>query len=235
MSHSNLSHRCAIYFAPQVDSQLHQIASNWLGRDASTDKLAEPELPATILHAAWRSATEDPRRYGFHATLKPPFQLAPGTGLDALKESLKQFSDRHTAFSLPTLTLGTLGHFLALTLSESSPILHQLAANCVRDLDHFRASSDAADLAKRMRPSHNLAEQQNLIRWGYPYVLDTWKFHMTLTNSLTPDVLPLFRDHLIERFSSVCEQPLLCDSICLFEESKPGAPMLLTKRFPLAQ
>jgi putative phosphonate metabolism protein len=234
MSHSNPSHRYAIYFAPQEGSQLHQSASLWLGRDAVAGVLTEPELPPTISHAAWRATTEDPRRYGFHATLKPPFQLATGASAEALKDSLQKFSDSHKAFRLPPLTLGTLGHFLALILSAPSPCLHQLAAECVRDLDPFRAPSDAADLAKRVRPSHNLAEQQNLIRWGYPYVLDTWKFHMTLTNSLKPEELELSREHIAERFSEVCNQPLLCDSICLFEEPTPGAPFLLTARFPLA-
>jgi putative phosphonate metabolism protein len=235
MSHSTRSHRYAIYFAPHEDSELHQLASRWLGRDASTGELEEPNLPASISRDAWRAATEDPRRYGFHATLKPPFQLVNGASTEALKASLEKIADEHTAFTLPPLTLGALGHFLALILSAPSPSLHQLADDCVRDLDCLRASSDASDLAKRMRPSHSVAEQQNLIRWGYPYVLDTWKFHMTLTNSLQPKELELFRDHLAQRFAELCQQPMRCDSICLFEEPAPGAPLLLTARFLLAQ
>jgi putative phosphonate metabolism protein len=235
MSHSNLAHRYAIYLAPQEGSQLHQLASRWLGRNASTGELAEPELPTSISRVAWRTATKDPRRYGFHATLKPPFQLMKGARVEALKESLQKIADEHTAFTLPPLILGALGHFLALILSAPSPLLHQLASDCVRDLDLFRAPSDSVDLAKRMRPSHNVAEQQNLIRWGYPYVLDTWKFHLTLTNSLKLEDLELFRNHLSQRFAEVCQQPMQCDSICLFEEPTPGAPLLLTARFPLAQ
>jgi putative phosphonate metabolism protein len=235
MSHPTLSHRYAIYYAPHEDSQFHQLASRWLGRDAITGELEEPNLPASISREAWRAATEDPRHYGFHATLKPPFQLANGASSEALKASLEKIAVQHVAFTLPPLRLGALGHFLALILSEPSPTLHQLADDCVRDLDCFRAPSDAADLAKRMRPSHSVAEQQNLIRWGYPYVLDTWKFHMTLTNSLKPKELELFRSHLAQRFAEMCRQPMRCDSICLFEEASPGAPLHLTARFSLGQ
>jgi hypothetical protein len=58
---------------------------------------------------------------------------------------------------------------------------------------------------------------------------------MTLTSSLKPEDLGVFREHLLERFRAVCEQPLLCDSICLFEEPLPNAPLLLAARYSLTQ
>ncbi len=206
--------RYAVYFAPDEASALHSLGSEWLGRDARTDELTTPSLPESISVESWRTRTEAARRYGFHATL---------------------FAAQRTSFNLPPLCLGTLGRFLALILSGPSMELLRLAADCVRDLDQFRAPPDPEDVARRMGASLNAAEQQNLIRWGYPYVLDTWKFHMTLTSSLSPDDLTVFRQHLAERFDSVCRAPVLCESICLFEEPEPNAPLLLTDRFPLAQ
>jgi Protein of unknown function (DUF1045) len=194
-----------------------------------------PELPASISLEAWQAATESPRRYGFHATLKPPFKMAKGTRAEDLKEALTKFAESQQAFSLPHLSVGTLGRFLALVLSAPSPALHDLAANCVRELDAFREPPDAVEIAKRMHPSLKMDEQQNLIAWGYPYVLDTWKFHMSLTSSLKPDNLEIFREHLAQRFSEICEQPLLCDSICLFEEPAPNDPLLLIERYPLSR
>jgi hypothetical protein len=194
-----------------------------------------PTLPESISIEVWRTATQAPRRYGFHATLKPPFRLAAGRSADDLKTVLESFAKSQKAFLLPRLTLGTLGRFLALILSEPSPMLHTLAADCVRQFDSFRASADPEDLARRMQPSLNEAERANLLTWGYPYVLDTWKFHMTLTNSLDPDVLTLFRAHLLQRCQPVCEQLWRCDAICLFEEPSPNSALLLTERFEFAQ
>ena len=205
------------------------------GRDAQMSSRSTPDLPSTISDEAWRIATEAPRRYGFHATLKPPFKLAPGTSADDLKSALQAFAQTQKAFLLPRLTLGKLGRFLALILSEPSPAMHELAADCFREFDSFRASAEADDIAKRMHASLNEAERRNLLAWGYPYVLDTWKFHMTLTKSLDVQVLETFRDHLAGRFCAACEEPVMCDSICLFEEPAPNSAMLLTARFALAQ
>jgi putative phosphonate metabolism protein len=235
MSNPTSSRRYAIYFAPAESSPLDRMGSHWLGRDARTGETAMPDLPPSISIEAWRTATEAPRRYGFHATLKPPFRLVTGARVEDMKETVRKFAETRQAFSLPPLSLGTLGRFLALVLSEPSPELHGLAAGCVRDLDAFRDPPDAAEIASRMHPSLHPAERQNLIAWGYPYVLDTWKFHMSLTSSLKPDDLGLFREHLAQRFHEVCEQPLLCDSICLFEEPAPNQPLLLMERFPLCK
>jgi putative phosphonate metabolism protein len=227
--------RYAIYFAPDEATALHTLGSEWLGRDARTAEVTAPTLPESIPVESWTRCTEAARRYGFHATLKPPFKLVEGASAARLTEALTQFAARQRAFHLPKLCLGTLGRFLALVLSGPCRELHQLAADCVREMDEFRAPADPEDVARRMSPSLHAAEQQNLIRWGYPYVLDTWKFHMTLTSSLGPDDLAVYREHLAERFDSVCREPVLCDSICLFEESAPNAALLLTDRFPLAK
>ena len=133
----------------------------------------------------------------------------------------------------PHLVLGPLGHFLALVLSESSEVLSNFAADCVREFDSFRAPAGEAEIKKRMRDSLSPREQEHLFRWGYPYVLDTWKFHMTLTCSLPGDALELFRTHLSERFADVCVAPLQVDAISLFEQPAAGAPFRLLDRYRL--
>src|ERR1700733_10722081 len=128
MSHPTSSSRYAIYFAPAEPSPLDRLGSHWLGRDARTGETMTPDLPASISLEAWRTATESPRRYGFHATLKPPFKLAKGASAEELKEAMARFAETHQAFELPHLSLGTLGRFLALILSTPSATLHNLAA-----------------------------------------------------------------------------------------------------------
>ena len=71
-----MSARLGLYWAPELDDPLHALGSAWLGRDAETGAtLPQPAVPGLDL----AEITAEARGYGFHATLKPPFALAPGT------------------------------------------------------------------------------------------------------------------------------------------------------------
>ena len=70
--------------------------------------------------------------------------------------------------------------------TEPSAALQALADACVEQLDRFRAPPSDAELARRRRASLTPRQDAMLVRWGYPYVFDTWFFHMTLTRRLTP-------------------------------------------------
>ena len=207
---------------------------DWLGYDLDKSLTLCPELPPTIPRERWIEVTSAPRRYGFHATLKPPFRLAEHQTPDRLMQSLHTFASRHRAFNCPSLVLAQLGGFLAFVLSESCPGLEELSADCVRDFDSFRQPITAAELSSRRNESMTDRELINLEQWGYPYVLDTWKFHMTLTCSLSAEQRHVFYTHLTERCAAVCEAPLSVSSICLLQEPRAGSQFQLVKRFPLA-
>jgi hypothetical protein len=130
------------------------------------------------------------------------------------------------------LKVGPVGKFLALTLSEESSAFSDLAADCVREFDRFRMPATESETLQRMHGSGSLTprERENLLRWGYPYALDTWKFHMTLTCSLSSDRMEIFQKHLGLRFSESTNDPLTIDSISLFEELGPDRPFRLLER-----
>lgn len=222
--------RYALYFCPSPSAPLYGQGSRWLGRDATTGAEFDPDIPDHIQYKEWLRATESPRRYGFHATLKPPFRMAEDATYENLQEALHEFAKRHDCFYAPSLRIGILGRFLALTLSASSEEFRKLATECVREFDHFRLPATEAELAQRLRDSLSPREHEHLLRWGYPYVLDTWKFHISLTGSLPPEALPPLEHYLCQRFASVCEEALLVDSVCIFHESHPGAPFHLLDR-----
>jgi putative phosphonate metabolism protein len=222
--------RYGIYFAPEPGALLHSIGSRWLGRDAVTGESLDPILPPGIEHGAWQSATESLRRYGLHATLKPPFRLASNATIEDLQTELREFASRHDCFEAPPLQLGSLGRFLALVLSEPSNKFTQLAAGCVEEFDRFRAPATEQELAQRLRDSLSAREREHVLRWGYPYVFDTWKFHISLTGSLPPQSLPPLEQSLRQHFAPVCEQPLRVDSVCIFREPSPGAPFCIVDR-----
>jgi putative phosphonate metabolism protein len=225
--------RFAVYFAPAEDSPLWRQASVWLGRDPFTGAtLPTPPLNG-IAQEVWRAATAEPRRYGFHATLKPPFRLAAGATEEELRAAIGRVAQLHRAFEVPPLKVGLLAGFLALILSDRSLALEELAAACVRDLDALRAPPMPEELARR-RHSNLTPEQTALLeRWGYPYVLDEWRFHMTLTSCLEPSLLKPIAAHLEGLFEPYCLGPLRIDSICLFEQPKKDEPFRVVERYSL--
>lgn len=223
--------RFAVYFTPAEDSPLTRLASAWLGRDAFADaELHSPPLNG-FPRKVWRAATSDPRRYGFHATLKPPFHLADGVTEQELRGAARRLAKSWKAFEAPVLQVGTLSSFLALTLSGRCPKLEDLAAGCVRDLDVFRAPPTGEELARRRRSRLTAPQAALLDRWGYPYVMGEWRFHMTLTSSLEPALLKPIGTHLETLFAPYCREPLPVDSICLFEQPGKDEPFHVLERY----
>ena len=169
--------RYAIYFMPEPSSALWAYGSRVLGYDAMTgqDMLQpEPEF------ASW---TADPRRYGFHATLKAPFSLRNDATESGLVAAARRFAAQRLVFEAD-LELSILGRFIALTNVQPCEPLARLAGDCVRYFDEFRAPLSAEDRERRLNHVLPPRQTENLERWGYPYVFEDFTFHMTLSNSL---------------------------------------------------
>src|SRR5512145_2649151 len=123
--------RYAIYFAPSERSSLWRLGCAWLGRDAQRDcALEQPRLDG-LAPARVAQLTAAPRLYGFHATLKPPFALAPGCVAGELDAALARFAQRRAPFPLPPLEVGMLAGFIALLPIGASAALAALAGDCV--------------------------------------------------------------------------------------------------------
>ena len=101
------------------------------------------------------------------------------------------------------------------------------------EFDRFRAPATAEELTQRLHEKLSLREREHVLRWGYPYAFDTWKFHMSLTGSLPAHDLPPLEQHLRERFCAVSRQLLLVDSLCIFHEPHPGASFRIVERATL--
>lgn len=170
--------RYAIYYAPSPDSALHRFGSTLLGYDAvSGDELRFPDGVAPD----WREVTEDPRKYGFHATLKAPTALADGRSEAELLDACAAFAGRARRIPLIEPVVDAISGFIAVIPAKLSDELQQLAADCVTEFDAFRAPLTQEDRARR-RPERLTERQRDYLdRWGYPYVMEEFRFHMTLT------------------------------------------------------
>jgi putative phosphonate metabolism protein len=220
--------RAGLYWAPAVDDPLHRLGSAWLGRDAETGAtLPQPAIPGIDLQAL----TADPRGYGLHATLKPPFRLAASYA--ALREDAARLAAATAPFELPPLQVASLGGFLALREEAPCPALQALADACVATLDGHRLPADAAEIARRRPERLGAAGRYNLHRWGYPQVFGAWRFHVTLTHRLTPEQDALIRPAAEEWLGEVAARPRRVTELCLFTQPAPGEPFLVAERLPL--
>ena len=230
--------RFAIYAAPGTGSAdalgaaLRERAEQWLGRSVSADPIA-PGNPAGWTREAIDAITVDARRYGFHATLKAPFRLAEGRTPEELDAAVARFAADHGGAVIPQLTLARLDGFFALVPGAEAAELYALADEVVTSFDGFRAPATEAELARRNPASLTPRRRELLQTWGYPYVLEEFRFHMTLTDRIADE-----RSKEVERTLSDWFAPLLgatvpVDALALFTEAEPGAPFVLHAVHPL--
>ena len=130
--------RLAIYFTPRADSELAKAAVAWLGRAADNSSfLGQPTLTC-IAEERLREITAAPFHYGFHGTIKPPFQLAPDVTLRQVIERLEVLAASQKKFVLPPLELTEMHDFFCLRPKAYCQQLYDLASETIRYFDDFR-------------------------------------------------------------------------------------------------
>ncbi|MCZ7484280.1 DUF1045 domain-containing protein [Rhizobium rhizogenes] len=223
-----LAVRYAIYFSPAKDHPLTEAASRWLGRNAFSGTLHDD-------HDAYADMTEEPRRYGFHATLKAPFELAEKYSEAELLAAVEGFAASQPAFDIPRVVVGALGPFFALVPDRTYQPLQDFAAEIVDHFDRFRAPLSETDIARRRPQMLTESQRQNLSLWGYPHVMDDFRFHMTLTGRIDEGDQPAMQEVLSARFAEFVDQPLTISGLALFIEETRGAPFTVHRWHPLGQ
>lgn len=219
--------RYALYFTPGPSDPLTRTAAHWLGRDAFGGEIYPPRGFGGLDAQAVRALTEDPRRYGFHATLKAPFRLAAGTSETDLLAALAQFSADAAPVSVPEMVVGNLDGFFAIVPKDVHAGLDAFAGKVVTGFEKFRAPLGSADIARRNPERLSPAQLANLNDWGYPYVFDQFRFHMTLTGRITAEDQPDVAAVLEQLFTPLLSQPFAIDMLALFVEPEPGAPFIV--------
>lgn len=220
--------RYAIYYLPPEAEAWAAWCTTWLGWDAVQGK--EVAHPKTALPVAELTAT--PRKYGLHATLKPPFRLASDVTRDGLERACADLAATLAPATAPALALARLGRFLALCPEGDGSQLTALAARCVRDLDALRAPPTQAELDRRRAGGLGPAQERNLMEWGYPYVMEQFRFHITLTARLNQPLRDDAYRLLQEALAPHLPRPFRIDAIALAGEA-PNGRFHLIRRFAL--
>ncbi len=217
--------RVALYWTPCPSDPLHAAGSAWLGRDAELGvAVRQPEVEGIA------GLTAAARVYGFHATLRPPMRQA--TGWEEVLASAHDVAALVAPFRMPRLVVAEMGGFLALREAEACPALRELADACVVGTDAHRLRAGAAELASRRAAGLSAVEDALLLRWGYPYVMEAWRFHVTLSSRLAPTEMARVRAAAERHFAAALAVARRITEISVCTQ-KDGGDFLVAERVPL--
>lgn len=212
--------RFAIYYAPER-GQLSRFTSEWLGW-CPLAGMAKPHPEVLGLPMPVEEITATPRKYGFHGTIKPPFRLIEGTSREALEDAVAALAARIAPVRMDGLQLSQIGGFLALTPEGNTCELTALAAAVVEGLDSFRAPAPEAELERRRTAGLSKRQEALLLRWGYPYVMEEFRFHLTLTGKLSEEDARRTAAALDPVLTPLLPRPFEVKDLCLFGEAADG-------------
>jgi hypothetical protein len=225
--------RYAVYFVPAAHSELYRFGSAVLQYDCYSGAAVLP--PAELRGQAddWRKATEEPRRYGFHATLKAPFYLAPSCSEAQLVSAFQSFAaiGRTIAAIRPVVTM--LSGFSAIIPELPNLAVNALAADCTTIFDAFRAPMTAQERARRLASGLNSSQIANLDRWGYPYLFADFRFHMTLTGKIEVNRREPTVAVLRDLFERKCSGSIAIDRLALTRQDNPASAFRVISNAPL--
>jgi hypothetical protein len=187
----------------------------------------------------WRSITSEPRRYGFHATLKAPFHLRVDLCVADLIGRVAEFARKFQPFDAGELSVGAIATgegraFVVLRPEGDLKELRTFEGSVVRAFDPLRAPLTEGERRRRKLARLTPRQAYYLDAWGYPYVLDEFRLHFTLTNAI-PDADRVARALEWEFRLRVASHALRVDALTLFGESEPGGEFNILRCFPLGR
>lgn len=205
--------RYAVYFCPAPASALAALGRDWL-----SSTLAPDGIPGIAL-TRWNELLADLRRYGWHATLRSPFTLDADEEFETLRQALAKVAQSHAPINL-ALRLKRLGNFLALCPVAESGAIRSLAGACIEAVEPLRAPLAEPEFQRRIA-GLDAIETHYLQRYGYPYVFDRYRFHMTLSAPATIDEEKALQRWLAMRAAMLPAARIDALTICV--ERSPGA------------
>jgi hypothetical protein len=201
-----MTERFAIYYAPAQDSSLWRKAEAWL---------AQPDIQEIAVSA---------RRYGFHATIKAPMALADGVDREQLVALLRRFAEAEPVVELSDFAPRLIDGFLAFTTEPQPVALTDFASNVVNFFEPARAPLSADDMRRRLKAQLTPRQVALVEQYGYPYVLEQFQFHMTLTDRLPVEKRDELQRRAVDWFAEVLAKPVMLDRLVLFHEAAAGEP-----------
>ena len=222
--------RYAIYYAPIENCELDVFGKCWLGWDpykgVEITKSYPPKLPNLQKFSRFVLA---PKQYGFHGTIKAPFRLKDGYTYNDLENKVGEISKQIHSFHLDKLIIKKLGYFIALIPTNNLKV-NEVSNKFVEGLDYLRDELSENEIKKRNPIKLTSRQKKMLFKWGYPYVFNEFKFHLTLTSKLNIEEI----DDVFKSLQNILTQFNLIkinfNSVCIFGQ-KSDEKFYFIKRF----
>jgi len=222
------SPRYAIYYSPEPGSPLDAFGRSWFGGSPPTATKLSAKRIAEL--------SESSRRYGFHGTLKPPFGLNPATTLNSLLDAAHVFARTLAPIEIPPLELAIIGKFIALTPVTQSAALEKLSAACVRAFEAFRVPLSDEQLESYKLNRLTVHQEQMLEHWGYPYVMEEFRFHISVTDRIDDSNE---RDEVMTALETlaapVLGKAIVVRDLTVFGQAGVDEPMVAIERIPFGR
>jgi hypothetical protein len=226
--------RLALYAVPACDDPLYRLGAALLGYNAATGTRVPFPPHGTFATERWSQLTDAPRRYGFHATLKAPFEVAAGVAEADVAAAVAALAATLAPVDVGPLEVSHARGFLALRprTEAGTAAARTLATRCVEALDHCRAPLSQADRARHLAKGLTARQRANLDRWGYPYVGADAELHLTLSDRVDGTEAA----HLSAAILAVAADvplALTIDALVLCRQADRNAPFTIVARIPL--
>jgi hypothetical protein len=221
--------RVAIYFLPKKNSSLENFGKNLLGRDINKKKkISLTRRQKYFINRGFtyfdelKDYCEQPAKYGFHATLKAPFRLKRNVKTKNFYDVISHIAAQHSRFKIKGLKIVYSKKFTFITSRKPNKLLINLESDLVKHLDTFRAELNKTEIKKRIPDSLTFKQNKYLKEWGYPFVFDQFKFHMTLMNQNNNKLSNKQKLELEKLIYKISNNVIEFNEISLLGENKNG-------------
>jgi hypothetical protein len=161
--------------------------------------------------------------------------LARGVDEAALLVAIERYAATVKAAPIDGLEVAAIGPFIALKPKGDASGLNALASHIVRHFEPFRAPLSEEDRARRLKSPLTDRQIDYLDRFGYPYVHEEFRFHMTLTGPLHVDDRVPVLELLKAAYQTACAtKDIPLNRICLFKQEAPTSRFRILHSVSLA-
>ena len=221
--------RYAIYYAPPKESNLEEFGRYWFGWDPINAKSINNKQRINYLNGFGIKNLKNidknvliARKYGFHGTLIPPFKLNKNYSTKTLFKKTEKIAKKFKKFKFYKFKLKKINNFYAFVQNKKNNNINKLSNRLVRELFKFRSPLTKKEIDRR-NPSKLSKFQLNILyKWGYPYLMSEFKFHMTLASEVTGNKLYSELKKIENNKEIILNEINNFDKIYIFGENQKG-------------
>ena len=122
---------------------------------------------------------------------------------------------------------------MALTLNSEIDELSRFALSCVEAFEPYREALSEADIKRRKLQALSGRQGALLLEYGYPYVADEFRFHLTLSGKLSESDQD-YENWIIGEYNRLITKTPVLDRLAIFTQADRQSPFVEIAEFHLA-